>query len=586
MDSRKERARRRLVLALLVVSALVTSMLGSTAVADPPQDFTLTILHNNDGESQLIDAGSGLADFGGAARFATLVSQEEAAANVGGGGVLLVSSGDNFLAGPEFNASLVKGAPYYDTIALDFIDFDFGPDVLAEFLSGFKHPGSPPYLSANLDFSAEPVLQAFVDDGVIAPSTVVREKGRDIGIVGAITPELSFISSPRNVLVGQDVAGAIQAEIDDLTADGVEIIVVISHLQDVDEDIALAAELEGVDVMVAGGGDETLANPDDLLVPGDAAFGPYPLLATGGDGATIPVVTTAGDYKYLGKLVVEFDGDGNVMAFEGGPIRVAGGDNPDAVRSNRQMLKWVVNPVQAFIAGLAENVIATSEVALEGRRDPGIRTEETNLGNLMADSLLYAANLNAAAFGVPEADVALQNGGGIRNNTLIPAGEITELNTYEIAPFPNFVTIVPDIPRVQFKQILENAYRDAPESNGRFAQIAGFTVEYDPDGTPSEIDAETGAILVEGEKVRTVTLDDGTPIVIAGSVVAGADLVVATIDFLARGGDQYPFMGAPFTTVGTSYQQALFDYIVDGLGGLISAADYPEGGEGRIVQLP
>lgn len=593
----RSNARHRLTLAVLVVSALITSMLGSTAVADPPQDFTLTILHNNDGESQLIDAGSGIEDFGGAARFATVVRREKRRANVGGGGVVLVSSGDNFLAGPEFNASLTNGVPYYDTIALDLLDydaislgnhdFDFGPDVLADFLSGYKHPGDPIYLSANLDFSNEPVLQAFVDAGVIAASTVVLEKGREIGIVGAITPNLSFISSPRNVIVDSDVAGAVQNEIDELTAEGVEIIILISHLQDVDEDIALAAQLEGLDVMVAGGGDELLANPGDLLVPGDdTPFGPYPVLATGGDGATIPVVTTAGDYKYLGKLVVEFDGDGNVLGWEGGPIRVAGGDNPDGVRSLNKMLRRVVNPVIEFVAALAENVIATSEVALEGRRDPGIRTQETNLGNLMADSLLYAANLNAAAFGVAEADVALQNGGGIRNNSLIPAGDITELNTFEIAPFSNFVTIIPDIPRDQFKQILENAYRDAPDANGRFAQIAGFTVEYDPNGTPQVIDPDTGVITTAGTKVVNVKLDDDTAIVTAGVVQAGPDLVVATIDFLARGGDQYPFDGAPFTAVGVSYQQALFDYIVDGLGGLISSADYPEGGEGRIVELP
>jgi len=120
-------------------------------------------------------------------------------------------------------------------------------------------------------------------------------------------------------VVGQDVAGAVQAEVDRLTAKGVEIIVLISHLQDVDEDIALAAELDGVDVVVAGGGDETLANPDDLLVPGETVFGSYPLLATDLDGTTIPVVTTAGDYKYLGKLVVDFDDEGNVVAFAGGP---------------------------------------------------------------------------------------------------------------------------------------------------------------------------------------------------------------------------------------------------------------------------
>ena len=48
----------------------------------------------------------------------------------------------------------------------------------------------------------------------------------------------------------------------------------------------------------------------------------------------------------------------------------------------------------------------------------------------------------------------------------------------------------------------------------------------------------------------------------------------------------YPFRGAPFTTLGVVYQQALFNYIVDGLGGVISAAQYPEGGEGRITTTP
>jgi 5'-nucleotidase len=599
MRFQKEQSRLRRLLAVLAVSALVTSTFAATATAAPrhdPHDFTLTILHNNDAESQLINAGIGIEDFGGAARFATVVRNEKAAANRGGGGVVLVSSGDNFLAGPEFNASLANGVPYYDTIALDLLDydaialgnhdFDFGPDVLAEFLSGYKHPGQPPYLSANLDFSNEPVLQAFVDDGVIAPSTVVREKGREIGIIGAITPELNFISSPRDVVVSQDVVGAVQEEIDELTADGVEIIILISHLQDVDDDIALAAELDGVDVMVAGGGDETLANPGDLLVPGDEIFDSYPVLATDIDGTPVPVVTTAGDYKYLGKLVVEFDGDGNVTTFDGGPIRIAGGDNPDAVRSNWQMQKRVVNPVVEFVAGLAENIIATSEVALEGRRDPGVRTEETNLGNLMADSQLWQATELAADFGVPIPDVALQNGGGIRNNSLIPAGPISELNTFEIAPFSNFVAVVPDISRSQFKQILERALSGLPGAAGQFAQVAGFTLEYDVNGTPQEIDLDTGDITVPGSRVVAVTLDNSTSIVSSGAVVPGPDLTVATIDFLARGGDGYHFNDAPFTVIGVSYQQALANYLMGPLGGSITAAQYPEGGEGRIIQLP
>jgi 5'-nucleotidase / UDP-sugar diphosphatase len=64
----------------------------------------------------------------------------------------------------------------------------------------------------------------------------------------------------------------------------------------------------------------------------------------------------------------------------------------------------------------------------------------------MADALRWQANQLAASFGVSPAEVALQNGGGIRNNSLIPAGPITELNTFEIAAFSNFVSIVPEHP--------------------------------------------------------------------------------------------------------------------------------------------
>jgi len=51
-------------------------------------------------------------------------------------------------------------------------------------------------------------------------------------------------------------------------------------------------------------------------------------------------------------------------------------------------------------------------------------------------------------------DVALQNGGGIRNDNVIPAGPITELNTFEMVPFTNFVAVLPDISRAQFKEMI------------------------------------------------------------------------------------------------------------------------------------
>jgi 5'-nucleotidase len=243
----------------------------------------------------------------------------------------------------------------------------------------------------------------------------------------------------------------------------------------------------------------------------------------------------------------------------------------------------VVDPVVAGLADLAANAIGTSEVALDGLRG-SVRTTETNEGNLIADALLWQATELAASFGVPAPDVALQNGGGIRNNTVIAAGPITELDTFDMVPFPNFTTLVAGIDRGQFKEILENAVSAVEFTSGRFAQVAGFAFVYDALGVAQVLDAD-GNVVTPGARVTDVVLDDGTPIVVGGAVVPGPALNIATIDFLARGGDQYPYRGAPFTTLGVTYQQSLANYIVQGLGGLISAADYPAGGEGRITRI-
>jgi 2',3'-cyclic-nucleotide 2'-phosphodiesterase (5'-nucleotidase family) len=602
-----EAIRRRTTSAI----AAVLVMAGAVALAPvaegtsrpepraPRVAFWLTIAHNNDGESQLIDAGTGLEDFGGIARFATVVKNLRAEAlDRRNGAFIMVSSGDNFLAGPEFNASLEKGVPFYDSIALNRIgydamaignhEFDFGPDVLAQFIRGFDP--DVPFLSANLNVSAEPKLNRLRNQGRIAKSVVVHEGDLSIGIVGATTPNLPFISSPRDVRVGQNVAGAVQRQVDRLEGQGVDAIVLASHLQSVEEDLALAPMLSGVDVMIAGGGDELLADPDDLLIPGDEEIvaGSYPLLAEDADGREVPIITTSGDYRYVGRLTVGFSARGRVVRIDqddSGPVRVSSTANPDGVEPSAFIQRNVVVPVQEAIAAAAANIVATSEVDLNGLRDPGVRTQETNEGNLIADSLFDAAEDLAPEFGTPVPDIAIQNGGGIRNNSIIPAGEISELDVFGMVPFANFVAIVPAIPATQLKEILENAVSRVEFVDGRFAQVSGFEFTWNANGTAQVLDAD-GNVTTPGTRIVEVTLDDGTQIVAAGVVVPGAPAVdIATIDFSARGGDQYPFRGAEFTSLGVTYFQAVMDYLAEDLAGVITAADYPEGGEGRITRL-
>ena len=580
----------RTILVALALIAAVTASLASPAGAQPTpvpisaDTFALTILHNNDGESKLLpddDAG-----FPGVARFAAQMKLMQAAAADAGSSVVTLTSGDNFLASQELNISLARDGALYDSIALSGLydamalgnhDFDLGPEVTARFIEGFDPPVT--FLSANADFSGEPVLQALVDSGVLAGSTTVETGGQRVGVVGAVTPLLPNISSPRNVVISA-VLAAVQAEVESLTADGVDKIILVSHLQGVSEEIALVADLSGVDVVIAGGGDDLLRNEGDTCMPDDEPAGPYPLVVADSTGTDVPVITAPGGYRCIGSLTVTFDGDGNIVSHTGRSVGVSFAVAPDpGVQSS------VIEPLAAAAAEVDAQVIGHSEVDLDGRR-ASVRTGSSNQGNLHADALRATAANLAEDFGTAVPDAAIQNGGGIRNDAVITAGPITAGDTWDIAPFRNFV-VVGEVSRETFHVLLEQAVDRIPGAGGQFSQVSGFTFSYDPSAPARETDRAGDCSLAgnPGSRIREVTLDDGTAIVRNGAVVPGDPVVLTTIDFLANGGDCYPLADLEFTKLGVSYQQALANYISEDLGGTITAADYPEGGDDRIVAL-
>ncbi|MEM7092621.1 MAG: bifunctional metallophosphatase/5'-nucleotidase [Actinomycetota bacterium] len=564
--------------ALLLATIGITSFAAAPAAEAQDDTVTLTLLHNNDGESKLLpdrDAG-----FPGIARFTQMF--QELGTSTTADILLRVTAGDNFLASPAFSAGLEReGEPLYDSVALSGLyeamalgnhDFDFGPDVTARFIEGFNP--AVPFLAANLDVSGEPALQALADAGRIAKSMVFADpaSGEEIGIIGAITPRLGNISSPRNAMVDPDIAGAVNAEVATLTSQGVNRIVLVSHLQGLSEDRELVPQLRGVDIVVAGGGDELLKNDGDTCLPDEAAEGAYPLVLEDLDGNAVPVVTAPGGYRCIGRLEVTFDGAGDVIEWEGTSVGVRlGGDVEDFARDN------VERPLFNALSDLEATVLGSSDVVLDGRRS-SVRTGPTNVGELLASALL-AAGQSGPDFGGAAADVAIQNGGGIRNDAEIPAGEITAADTFNIAPFSNFAVTV-EVPRERFKELLEVALAGLPEAAGTYPQIAGFTLAVDPAQPARQIATDGDCSLTgdPGARVQDVTLDDGTAIVQDGQVVDGPPIVLATIDFLARGGDCYPLGDLQATRVGVSYQQALADYISGDLGGSVRGEDFPAGG--------
>jgi 5'-nucleotidase len=639
---------------------------------------TLTLLHTNDGESSLlpftynVPPNSGYSNattvtlpVGSIAAFKSVTLREMNQAHGAGHAVVNVYAGDLYLPSAVLACSLPPAppeTPIYDAVALRQIpfdaltignhEFDYGPEFFERFVRQFEYDTdnngttewTHAFLSSNLDFSGEPDFDDLTDDdgvivgttsngSVIAHSLIMTDAGQMFGVVGASPPDLPTISSPGNVVVTTDnlteTAQVVQAEVDRLYDEyGVRKIIFASQLQNINADMELIPMLSRVDVAIAGGGNEFLLNPavpdTQEKLPGERAtqFGEYPIRVTDATSRTVYLVTTAGNYKYLGRLDVAFDAEGEITEFntdtsylrrvipESEQATEVGVQ--DAVTPDPMMVQTVTEPVESCLEDFANTPIARTEVLLDVSRTT-VRSRESNAGNLIADSFLYSyqqysdtvTNTMQLA-GATNPVIAVQNGGGIRQNAgdQLPVngqvpGNIRRLDTLNVLPFANFVAVVQDVTPVDLEAILERAASGLPGQGGQFLQIAGFRVTYDPSQPAQELDVE-GNVLVQGNRVFSATLEDGTPIIENYEVVANAPLVdLVTNHFTARGGDNYPWLASNTnqstlideTGIQISYEQSLIEYLqtfpVEGDPALptIQAEDerYQPGGEGRIT---
>lgn len=582
-------------------------LLAAAAAATPvyANNFTLTLLHHSDAESALI-AAPGQPNFGGVARFKSKVDQLRSAAT---NPVLTLSNGDMFLAGPQLDAVRSNpAAPFYDAVAQDLIgynafapanhEYDFGPAFARRYYDQFQG-GDDFFLGANIDYSNEPALSPLIGNKLRRSLVVEPAAGVRVGIVGVLPSELATISSPGNVSVtpSSQLVSVLQAEINALRNSGVNKIVLMGQQQSIANDIALIPQLRGVDVVISGGGGELVADAGTALVPGDvrpATVGgltnQYPLRVNDADGKSAVLVGGAGFYKYVGKLDITFDANGDIVSADGNTQRVASlsADAVNGVNADPMIQSQVVDPVQAHVTGLQATRIARTTVPLEGRRNGGpgvgIRLSETNLGSLTADALVWQGAKAASQAGETLSGpiVGLQNGGGIRNDSLIAAatgaGEnFSRFDAFSVNAFVNFVVISEDVSAAKIKQVLEHSVANV--GGGQFGHWSGLNFTYFPD-RPA------------GSRIGDVSLVGAGPggsnlLIISGGVVdPNAPLIdLATIDFLANGGDAYPLRDLSFDLYPLTYTDALENFItapsselfggLTGLNRLIDETRYP-----------
>ena len=453
------------------------------------------------------------------------------------------------------------------------------------------------YLSSNLDFSEDANLAPLAVGGGNAPqansitsSVVIDVNGEKIGVVGATTPTLDVISSPGDVIIApgdfdgnptdeqiQALAAVIQAEVDALLAANPTLnkVILSAHMQQLSIEFALAEYLENVDIIIAGGSNTRLFDDNDRPRDGDSDQGQYPAFITNAGGTTTAVVNTDGSYKYVGRLVLDFDANGNIIA-DSYDENVSGAyatDDQGVADLNAENLvdpeiQQIVDAIEDEIIATESNVFGVSDVFLNGNRSgldtaedqDGVRTQETNLGNLTADANLAIAQETDASV-----VVSIKNGGGIRasiGQTIVPAGGTEAVRTANEAvvvshgniikpeggisqndiattlAFNNGLTLL-TLTKAELVAVLEHGVGSVPGVAGRFPQVSGVKFSYDatqPEGSR----IVNAGIFDQNDNLIASLVENG---VIAGD--ATETFRIVTLNFLAGGGDGYPFPTGP-----------------------------------------
>ncbi len=561
----------------------------------PP--FDLSVLHHSGGAGALLDAGPGLENFGGVARFAAVVDDARFSARTFGPSILL-SGGDQTTPSLIRQASIERRDGDFDAdamarlgyagMALGPRDLALGPVGLGGFLTGFAPV--VPMMTSTVDLSGERNLLGSIAGERLPPVTVVEIGGRRVGLVSATRPDMRDVSSPRGLAFApaDELVAVVQGQVDAVTGAGARVVILLSHQADLAADRALAEQLRDVDLVIAAGGHSLLANEGDRLIPGDAdrVAGTYPQWATDQDGVEVPLVSTAGEYRYLGRLDVSLDPLGVLLGIDGlnsGPIRVAGSGTPDGVMADAGMEADVIEPLLAAMETLRGNEAAQVQVALDATAE-NLRARETNFGNLLADAVLALARSQAQGFNAGNASAALVDAGAVLIDEVLADGSsVSRADTFDLVDVQRTLAVMTNVSATGLKQLLE--WSLANVGGPEFLQLTGLRMEWDPNGTAQVLGAD-GEVVTAGTRVRQLRIIGGATLVENGEVRENApNLSLATTDRLAQGLLGNPIVGTSRVNLGLSLPQALDRFLVEALQRRIRSNDFPVGGRERIIRV-
>ena len=498
------------------------------------------ILHTNDVHGRIVEEKGVIGD----AKLATVIEQERAKSTQN---TLVVDAGDAFQGLPISNSTKgearaeILNQMQYDAMAVGNHEFDFGLDEAKKYKEILKFP----LLSSNTYVNGARLFEA---------STIVDKdktvEGDEFVVIGVTTPETATKTHPKNVK-------------------GVTFTDPISEVNKVIEEVQAKARAEGKDykhyVVLAHLGVDTTTPVEWRGSTLAEALSKNPRLkgkrVTVIDGHSHTVEsTTYGDNVTYNQTGSYLHNVGKITyksrQLLGNPTQIPAAD-AKKLPANPTVEKLVKDIKQKYDAENAVEVVSNSPVELNGDRE-NVRVRETNLGNVVADSLYQYGQ---TGFSHPT-DIAVTNGGGLRE-TIAKGKPITKGNVIAVLPFGNTISQIQvtgqqvldmfekslgSILQVDKdgKKVLDENGQPLLEPSGGFLQVSGVKVYYDTN-LPSG--KRVLAIQVKNRATGRYDLLD-----------LAKTYYLATNDFLAAGGDGYTMLGGA-REEGPSMDAAFEEYL-------------------------
>lgn len=491
------------------VSALIATCMMFSLIIQPvisnatTNEKVVNIYHTNDTHSRVND-------------FAVMKGYIDSQSTSG----FILDAGDTY-HGQSF-ATLQKGSSIakilkgmgYTAMAPGNHDFNYGYKRLLE----LKDESGVPILAGNVLKDGKPLFN----------TTFIKEvNGIKFGIFGLATPETAYKTNPNNVAgltfsQKDESINLAKSYVKELKAEGADVIIALTHLG-----IDPESDFKSTDVFSS--------IPEiDLLIDGHS-HSPLGAYDSYNVSKTRKIVSSKQYLEFLGQVTFKFNADKTINEIIPTSVQLVKDKQP--LFPVDQNIKNLVDTINNEQKPILDQVVGYTPMALDGRREV-VRFGHSNLGRVLTSAMLHET----------KADIAITNGGGIRDS--INAGEITKGEVIKVLPFGNYIVTK----KLTGKEIVQALEHGMTIGSGSFTHYAGMkvnTLVY----TETIKDSSGKEVSKEKHKVLSITVN-GQPIDL------NKEYVVATNDFMAVGGDGYTmFTGKPVINEFSALDESFIKYI-------------------------